>query len=102
MRTNPPIIAGQKACLNVHWGYVHLEQEIDEGEPLEREKNANCGEILSDLPKIWLIYMLIDETIYVKKRVKQVMSDTMVGSVKEDRRTGEAEVSNEVNQKATK
>ena len=38
MRTNPPIIAGQKACLNVHWGYVHLEQEIDEGEPLEREK----------------------------------------------------------------
>ena len=56
----PPIIAGQKACLNVNCGYVHLEQEIDEGEPLEREK-------MSDLPKIWLIYMLIDETIYVKK-----------------------------------
>ena len=30
--------------------------------------------------------MLIDETIYAEKRVKQFMSDTMVGSVKEDRR----------------
>ena len=28
--------------------------------------------------------MMIDETIYVKKRVKQFMSDTMVESVKED------------------
>ena len=44
-------------------------------------ENANFVEILSDLPKIWLIYMLIDEMIYVKKRVKQFMSDTMVGSV---------------------
>ena len=31
-------------------------------------------------------YMLIDETMYAEKRVKQFMSDTMVGSVKEDRR----------------
>ena len=46
--------------------------------------------------------MLIDETIHVKKRVKQFMSDTMVGSVNEDRRTGKAEVSREVHQKATK
>ena len=66
------------------------------------EKNANFGEILSDLPKSWLIYMLIDETIYVKKRVKQFMLDTMVGSVKEDRRTSNAEVSSEVHQKVTK
>ena len=42
-------------------------------------KNVNFGEILSDLPKIWLIYMLIDETIYCEKRVKQFMSDKMVG-----------------------
>ena len=46
--------------------------------------------------------MLIDETIYAEKRLKQFMSDTMVGSVKEDRRSGEAEVSSEVHQKATK
>ena len=46
--------------------------------------------------------MLIDETIYAGKRVKQFMSDTMVGSVKMDRRTGDAEVSSEVHQKATK
>ena len=59
-------------------------------------------EILSDLPKIWLIYMLIDKTIYAEKRVKQFMLDTMVGSVKEDRRSGEAEVSREVHQNATK
>ena len=51
---------------------------------------------------IWLIYMLIDETIYAEKRVKQFMLDTMVGSVKEDRRTGKAEVSSEVHQKAMK
>ena len=38
MRTNPPIIAGQKACLNVNCGYVHLELEIDESEGMEREK----------------------------------------------------------------
>ena len=42
MRTNPPIIAGQKASLNVNCGYVHLEQEIDEGEPLERGKCQFC------------------------------------------------------------
>ena len=65
-------------------------------------KIDNFGEILPDSPKIWLIYMLIDETIYAEKRVKQFMSDTTVGSVKEDRRTGEAEVSSEVHQKATK
>ena len=46
--------------------------------------------------------MLIDETIYAKKRVKQFMSDTMVGSVKEDRRSEEAEVSSVVHQKTTK
>ena len=46
--------------------------------------------------------MLIDETIYAGKRVKQFMSDTMVGSVKKDRRTGEAEVSCKVHQNATK
>ena len=46
---------------------------------------ANFGEILHDLPMIWLIYMLIDETIYAEKKVKQFMSDTMVGSVREDR-----------------
>ena len=46
--------------------------------------------------------MLIDETIYAEKRVKQFMSDTMVGSVKEDRRTGDAEVSSEVHQKSHK
>ena len=46
--------------------------------------------------------MLIDETIYAEKRVKQFMLDTMVGSVKEDRRTGKAEVSSEVHQKAMK
>ena len=57
---------------------------------------------MSDLSKIWLIYMLIDETIYAEKRVKQFMSDTMVGSVKVDRRTGDAEVSSEVHQNATK
>ena len=33
-------------------------------------ENANFGEILSDLPEIWLIYMLIDKTIYAEKRVK--------------------------------
>ena len=69
---------------------------------LERKKNANFGEILPDLPKIWLIYMLIDKPIYAEKRVKQFMSDTMVGSVKEDRRTGEAEISREIHQKGTK
>ena len=58
--------------------------------------------VLKQLCKIWLIYMLIDETIYSEIRVKQLMSDTMVGSVKEDRKTGEAEVSSEVHQKATK
>jgi hypothetical protein len=36
-----------------------------------------------------------------RKRVKQFMLDTMVGLVKEDRRTGDAEVS-EVHQKVTK
>ena len=46
--------------------------------------------------------MLIDETIYAKKRVKQFMSDTMVGSEKEDRRSGEGYVCSEVLQKATK
>ena len=46
--------------------------------------------------------MLIDETIYAGKRVKQFMSDTMVGSVKVDRRTGDAEVSSKVHRKATK
>ena len=46
--------------------------------------------------------MLIDETVYAEKRVKQLMSDTIVGSVKEDRRTGDAELSSEVHQKATK
>ena len=45
---------------------------------------------------------MIDETIYAEKRVKQFMSDTMVGSVKEDRRTGDAEVSSEVHQKSHK
>ena len=44
---------------------------------------------MSDLPDIWLIYMLIDKTIYAEKRVKQFMSDTMVGSEEEDRRSGE-------------
>ena len=39
---------------------------------MEMEKIANFGEILSDLPKIWLIYMLIDKTIYAKKRVKWI------------------------------
>ena len=46
--------------------------------------------------------MLIDKKIYAGKRVKQFMSDMMVGSVKMDRRTGNAEVSSEVHQKATK
>ena len=46
--------------------------------------------------------MLIDETIYAEKRVKQFMSDTMVGSVKVDRWTSDAEVSSKVHQKATK
>ena len=67
-----------------------------------KRKIANFEEILPDLPKIWLLYMLIDETIYAEKRVKQFMSDTMVGLVKEGRRTGDAEVSSEVHQKATK
>ena len=42
--------------------------------------------------------------IYLRsgKRVKRFMSDTMVGLVNEDRRTGDAEVSSEVHQKATK
>ena len=65
-------------------------------------KNANFGEILSDLPEIWLIYMLIDKTIYAEVRVKQFMSDAMVGSEKEDRRSGEAELGSEVLQKGTK
>ena len=68
----------------------------------KRKKNANFGDILPDLPKIWLIYMVIDETIYAEKRVKQFMSDMVVGSVKEDRRTGKAVVSSKVHQKATK
>ena len=46
--------------------------------------------------------MLIDETIYAEKRLKLYMSDTMAGSVKEDRRTGEADVGSKVLQKATK
>ena len=40
--------------------------------------------------------------IYAKNRVKQFMSDTMVGSVKEDWTTGDAKVSSEVHLKATK
>ena len=63
---------------------------------------ANFEEILPDSPKIWLLYMLIDETIHAEKRVKQFMSDTMVGSEKEDRKSGEVEVGREVLQKATK
>ena len=46
-------------------------------------------------------YMLIDKTIYAGERLTQFTSDTMLGSVKEDRRTGKAEVSSEVHQKAT-
>ena len=46
--------------------------------------------------------MLIDKTIYAEKRVKQFTSDTIMGLVKDDRRTGEAEVSSKVHQKATK
>ena len=65
-------------------------------------KNANFGEILPEFPKIWLIYMFIDKTIYAEKRVKLFTLDTIVGSVKEDRRTGKAEVSSKVHQKATK
>ena len=65
-------------------------------------KNANFGEILSDLPEIWLIYMLIDKTIYAEVRVKQFMSDAMVGSEKEDRRSGEAELGSEVLHEGTK
>ena len=100
--TNPPILGGQKAFLNLNCDYVHLEQETDEGKGLEKEKNANFGDILPDLRKIWLKYKLINETIYAGKRLKQFISDTMVGSVKEDRRTGKAKVSSEVHQKATK
>ena len=69
---------------------------------MEKEKIANFGEILPDSPNIWLIYVLINKTIYAEKQVKQFMSDTMVGSVKVDRRTGDAEVSSEVHQKAMK
>ena len=58
--------------------------------------------ILSDLPKIWVKYTLIDKMIYARERVTQFTSDTILGSVKEDRRTGEAEVSREVHQKAKK
>ena len=58
--------------------------------------------ILERFRLIWLVYMLINETIYDKKRVKQLMSDTMVGMVKEDRRIDEAKVSSEVHQKSTK
>ena len=36
--------------------------------------------------------MLIDKTIYAKERVTHFTSDTMLGSVKKDRRTGEAKV----------
>ena len=58
MRTNPPIKAGQKACLNVNCGYVHLEQEIDEGELLEREK-------IRILERFCLIYLnLVDIHVY--------------------------------------
>ena len=46
--------------------------------------------------------MLIDKTIYAEVRVKQFMSDAMVGSEKEDRRSGEAELGSEVLQKGTK
>ena len=46
--------------------------------------------------------MLIDKTIYAGERVTQFTLDTMLGSVKKDRRIGEAEVSSEVYQKATK
>ena len=46
--------------------------------------------------------MLIDKTIYAGERVTQFTLDTMLGSVKEDRRIGEAEVSSEVYQKTTK
>ena len=46
--------------------------------------------------------MLTDKTIHAKKRVKQFMSDTMVGLEKEDTRSSEAEVGSEVLQKATK
>ena len=46
--------------------------------------------------------MLIDKTIYAAVRVKQFMSDAMVGSKKEDRRSGEAELGSEVLQKGTK
>ena len=37
----------------------------DEEEGLKKGKNANFGEILLDVPKIWVKYMLIDKTIYV-------------------------------------
>ena len=46
--------------------------------------------------------MLIDKMIYAREKVAQFTSDTILGSVKEDRRTGEAEVSSKVHQKATK
>ena len=67
-----------------------------------KRKNCQFGEILLDLPKIWVKFMLIDKTIYPKEIVKQFTSDTMLGSVKEDRRTSEAEVSSEVHQNSTK
>ena len=35
-------------------------------------------------------YMLIDKMIYAGGKVTQFTSDTVLGSVKEDRRTGEA------------
>ena len=47
-------------------------------------------------------YMLIDKTIYAAERVTKFTSDTMLGSIKEDRRTGKAEVSSEAHQNATK
>ena len=51
---------------------------------------------------IYVKYMLIDRIIYAGERVKQFMSDTMLGSVKGDRRTGEVGESREVHQKPTK
>ena len=45
---------------------------------------------------------MIVKTIYAEKRVKQLMLDTIMGSEKEDRRSGEADVGSKVLQKATK
>ena len=86
--------------LNVNCGYVHLEQETNVGEGLEKEK-------LTILKRFCLIYLKSGYFTcclmkhYMPRKVKQFMSDMIVGSVKEDRRTGNAEVSSKVHQKTT-